>query len=77
MSSVASRVRVPLLVVALVAVLLAPPAWPQQASCIPGVTATVDPPCAPQGTTVTLTVHNGSSGGLTHTQGMRITICDD
>lgn len=31
-----------------------------QGNCIPGVTATVDPPCAPQGETVTLSVHNGT-----------------
>jgi hypothetical protein len=42
------------------AALLAAPLAAQQATCIPGVTAWVDPPCAPQGTTVTLTLHNGS-----------------
>jgi len=31
------------------------------ASCIPGVTATVEPACAPQGVPVLLTVHNGSA----------------
>jgi hypothetical protein len=36
----------------------------QQASCIPGVTATVEPLCAPMGSTVTLSVHNGSTQPL-------------
>jgi hypothetical protein len=31
-----------------------------QATCIPGVTATVEPACAPQGEPVLLTVHNGT-----------------
>jgi hypothetical protein len=49
-------------VVAMLAFSSAPAA--QQASCIPGVTASVDPPCAPLGSTVTLSVHNGTSQPL-------------
>lgn len=35
-----------------------------QATCIPGVSAIVEPACAPQGVPVELTVHNGTGGFL-------------
>jgi len=65
MSPQRARPRRAAVAAALVAVLVlpslaVPAASAQEASCVPGVTAWVEPACAPQGETVTLTVHNGT-----------------